>query len=211
MIHLLRIIPAFAATALLLSMLPGQGMAMLLRQTMSSGREAGLLASIGTGTGLILWSWLSALGLSAVFAASPFAYNALRIVGALYLFFLAASTLYALRKVSGKFDLEEASPMSRGASYRVGLITNLTNVKAAVFAVAFIPGFVPRDFPVGSGIAILGVVQALTSIAWNMSLVIAVDRATRLLARPLVRRWLTLASALGLLLLATGLLLASRR
>ena len=211
MIHLLRIIPAFAATALLLAILPGQGMAMLLRQTMSSGREAGLLASLGTGSGLILWSWLSALGLSAVFAASPLAYNALRIVGALYLFFLAPSTLYALRKESGKFDLEGTVPMSRGASYRVGLITNLTNVKAAVFAVAFIPQFVPRDFSLGVGIAILGVVQALTSITWNMSLVFAVDRATRLLARPSVRRWLTLASALGLLLLATGLLLAPRR
>ena len=211
MIHLLRIIPAFAATALLLAILPGQGMAMLLRQTMSSGREAGLFASLGTGSGLILWSWFSALGLSAVFAASPLAYNALRIIGALYLFVLAASTLYALRKESGKFDLEGTIPMSRGASYRVGLITNLTNVKAAVFAVAFIPQFVPRDFSLGVGIAILGVVQALTSITWNMSLVFAVDRATRLLARPSVRRWLTLASALGLLLLATGLLLAPRR
>jgi threonine/homoserine/homoserine lactone efflux protein len=106
MLHLLRVIPAFAATALILAILPGQGVAMLIRQTISGGREAGLLAAFGNGSGLILWSWLSALGLSAVFAASPLAYNVLRIIGALYLLALAASTLYALRKESGKFDID---------------------------------------------------------------------------------------------------------
>jgi hypothetical protein len=49
MLHLLRVIPAFAATALLLAILPGQGVAMLLRQTISGGRESGLLAAFGTG------------------------------------------------------------------------------------------------------------------------------------------------------------------
>lgn len=209
--HLLRIIPAFAATALLLAILPGQGVAMLLRQTISGGREAGLLAALGNGSGLMLWSWLSALGLSAVFAASPLAYNTLRIIGALYLLALALSTLYALRKGSGKFDLDGTTLITQGASYRVGLITNLTNVKAAVFAVAFIPQFVPWEIPIGEGIAILGLVQALTSTAWYVTLVFVVHRATRLLARPSVRRGLTVASALGLLALATGLLLAPRR
>jgi threonine/homoserine/homoserine lactone efflux protein len=211
MLHLLRVIPAFAATALILAILPGQGVAMLIRQTISGGREAGLLAAFGNGSGLILWSWLSALGLSAIFAASPLAYNILRVIGALYLLGLAVSTLYALRKESGKFDLDWTTEMSRVASFRIGLFTNLTNVKAAVFAVAFIPAFVPRGFPIWQGIAILGFVQALTSTAWYVTLVMMVDRATRLLTRPSVRRWLTGASASGLLLLATGLLLAPRR
>jgi threonine/homoserine/homoserine lactone efflux protein len=211
MLHLLRVIPAFAATALLLAILPGQGVAMLLRQTISGGRESGLLAAFGNGSGLILWSWLSALGLSAVFAASPLAYNTLRVIGALYLLGLAISTLYSLRNASGKFDINGTATMSRGSSYRVGLITNLTNVKAAVFAVAFIPPFVPREIPIWQGIAILGLVQALTSTGWYVTLVMMVDRAAIWLARPPVRRWLTGASAAGLLLLATGLLLVPRR
>jgi len=211
MIHLLRVIPAFAATALLLAILPGQGVAMLLRQTISGGREAGLLAALGNGSGLIFWSWLSALGLSAVFAASPLAYNILRLIGAVYLLGLALSTLYSLRKGSSKFDIDGITAISKRSSYRVGLITNLTNVKAAVFAVAFIPQFVPRDFSLGEGIVILGFVQAATSTIWYLTLVVAVDRATLLMARPSVRRGLTLASALGLLALATGLLLAPRR
>jgi threonine/homoserine/homoserine lactone efflux protein len=211
MLHLLRIIPAFAATALLLAILPGQGVAMLLRQTISGGRNAGILAAFGNGSGLIVWSWLSALGLSAVFAASPIAYNTLRVIGALYLFGLALSTLYSLRNESGKFEIDGSKKMSLRSAYRVGLITNLTNVKAAVFAVAFIPQFVPSEISVWKGIVILGFVQTITSTAWYLTLVVLVNRATILLARPTVRRWLTGASAMGLLLLASGLLLAPRR
>lgn len=211
MFHLLRVIPAFAATALLLAILPGQGVAMLLRQTISGGRDAGLLAALGNGSGLVLWSWFSALGLSAVFAASHLAYNTLRIIGAVYLLGLALSTLYALRNGSGKFDIDGTAVVSRSSSYRVGLITNLTNVKAAVFAVAFIPQFVPRAFPIWEGISILGLVQAITSTSWYVALVFAVHRASLLLSRPSVRRGLTAASAVGLLVLATGLLLAPHR
>jgi threonine/homoserine/homoserine lactone efflux protein len=70
---------------------------------------------------------------------------------------------------------------------------------------------VPREIPIRQGIAILSLVQALTSTAWYVTLVLMVDRAALLLARPSVRRWITGASAVGLLLLATGLLLAPRR
>ncbi|HUW78619.1 MAG TPA: LysE family translocator [Candidatus Nanopelagicaceae bacterium] len=211
MLHLLRVIPAFAATALLLAILPGQGVAMLLRQTIAGGKEAGFRAAWGNGSGLVVWALCSALGLSAVFAASPAAYNALRLIGAGYLLALALSTLYALRKESGKFDLDRTSGVSLSSSYRVGLITNLTNVKAAVFAVAFIPQFIPRGFSIWQGIVILGLVQAFVSSVWYMLLVLMVDRATALLARATVRRWLTGASAAGLMVLATGLLLAPHR
>jgi threonine/homoserine/homoserine lactone efflux protein len=74
-------------------------------------------------------------------------------------------TLYALRKESGKFDIDRSNRVSRGSSYRVGLITNLADVEAAVFAVAFIPQFVPRDISVWKGIVILGFVQTITSTA----------------------------------------------
>lgn len=211
MLHLFGVIPAFATTALLLAMVPGQGTAMLLRQTMLGGRGVGVLSALGNGSGLVLWALLSAFGLSTIFTASPVAYAALRIAGAIFLVGLAIQTLYALRKESGKFEVERGAVMTPGAAYRIGLVTNLTNAKAAVFAVAFIPQFVPSGISVGTGIATLGVVQAITSTSWYMTLVVMVDRASRLLARPPVRRGLTAVSAVGILALAIGLLLASHR
>ncbi|CAN2187317.1 Amino acid exporter protein, LeuE-type [Candidatus Nanopelagicaceae bacterium] len=87
----------------------------------------------------------------------------------------------------------------------------MTNVKAAVFAVAFIPAFVPADFNLALGIFLLSIVQALTSSAWYSVVISLVARASVVLARPKVRRALTVFSAVGILFLALTLLLTSPR
>jgi threonine/homoserine/homoserine lactone efflux protein len=125
--------------------------------------------------------------------------------------FLALQTLWSLRNEFGKFDYEGTAKTGVGAAFRLGLITNLTNVKAAVFAVAFIPQFVPKDFNLGWGIFLLSIVQALTSASWYAFLISMIGRATTVLARPKVRRGLTAFSALGILFLAATLLLTSPR
>ena len=64
-------IPAFVATTFLLAMVPGQGVAMILRQSILGGPKAAVLSLLGNSLGLITWGTLSAVGLSAVFATSP--------------------------------------------------------------------------------------------------------------------------------------------
>jgi threonine/homoserine/homoserine lactone efflux protein len=210
-VSLLAILPAFALTALILAMVPGQGVAMVLRQSLTGGPRAAMASVAGNSSGLVLWGLCSALGLSQIFAHSPLAYNLLKYLGVSYLGFLAIQTLVTLRRASGSFDVEHGRRASGWAAYRLGLFTNLTNVKATVFAVAFIPQFVPRHFALAPGIVILAVVQASVSTLWYSSLVLGVHRAARLLARPRVRRWLTGISATGLLFLALVLLLSSPR
>jgi threonine/homoserine/homoserine lactone efflux protein len=203
-------LPGFMLTAFLLAMVPGQGVAMILRQSILGGTRAALFSVLGNSSGLVIWGTLSSLGLSAIFAASPTAYNILKWAGVLFLAFLSAQTLAQLKNEMGKFQLEGEVKASPLAAYRVGIITNLTNVKAAVFAVAFIPAFVPKDFNLGLGIFILGWVWAFTSMSWYIILIAMVDRASLFLAKPKVRRVLTGLSALGILLLAIGLALSKQ-
>jgi threonine/homoserine/homoserine lactone efflux protein len=208
---LLHIVPAFALTALVLAMVPGQGVAMVLRQTLTGGARCALASAVGNSTGLIVWGVASSVGLSQVFAHSPLAYNLLKYLGVGYLIYLAASTLVTLRQTPGTFESSAPSTTHPFAAYRLGIVTNLTNVKAAVFAVAFIPQFVPRGFPLGVGIIVLAGVQAIVALGWYSALVASVDRAAHALARPAVRRTLTAVSALGMLTLAVVLLLSSPR
>ena len=208
---LLEVVPAFALTALVLAMVPGQGVAMVLRQTMLGGARSGYFSVLGNTAGLILWGSASAVGLSQVFAQSHFAYNLLKYAGVAYLSGLALNTLRNLRHESGTFDAVGEARVRPLAAFRLGLFTNLTNVKAAVFAVAFLPQFVPRTFPLAPGVGLLAGVQAMVSTTWYFSLVASIDRAARYFARPRVRRWLTGFSAMGLLGLAFGLLLSSPR
>jgi threonine/homoserine/homoserine lactone efflux protein len=175
------------------------------------GKRAAFYSVFGNSSGLVIWGSLSAVGLSAVFAKSHTAFNVLKICGVVFLLGLAIQTLLQLRKEFGKFDVDSGAKTDAWAAYRLGLFTNLTNVKAAVFAVAFIPQFVPRHFSLAWGIFILGCVQAIVSLSWYTTLILAVDRASVFLARPKVRRSLTAISAAGIILLAIGLLLSHPR
>lgn len=211
-LDLLKVIPAFALTALLLAIVPGQGVAMVLRQSIVGGRRAAFISVLGNSSGLIIWGGASAIGLSEVFAHSHTAYNVLKYAGVAFLVFLSIQTLLTLRNEHGKFDTTKAGArLGLGPAYRLGLLTNLTNVKAAVFAVAFIPQFIPKDFSLGLGIFILAGVQATVSTIWYAFLISAVDKASVALARPKVRRALTGLSAGGILFLALTLLLTSPR
>lgn len=208
---LVRVLPLFTLTALVLAMVPGQGMAMVLRQTMTGGARYAMASVAGNCTGLLVWGAASSVGLSEVFARSPVAYDVLKVAGAAFLAYLSVRTLASLRHATATLFTSGVTTTSKSEAFRLGLVTNLTNVKAAVFAVAFIPQLVPRGFPLGPGIVILALVQALVSLGWYSSLVAAVDRATTALGRPSLRRALTAISAAGLLVLAVVVLVSSPR
>jgi threonine/homoserine/homoserine lactone efflux protein len=209
--QLLLNVPAFAFATLLLVMVPGQGVAMVLRQSILGGSTAAFLSAIGNCVGILTWAVSSAIGLSAIFAQSQTAYSILKWVGVSYLVFVSLQTLFALQHEFGKFDLESKSEVSNWASFRLGLITNLTNVKAAVYAVAFLPAFVPSTFSLAWGILIFGAIWALVSILWNIFLIWTVKKSSLYIQRPAVRRTLTAISALGIMGLAIGLALSSGR
>ncbi len=185
---------------------------MILRQSIVGGSRAAFISVAGNSSGLVIWGAASSIGLSEVFAHSHTAYNVLKYTGVAFLVLLSIQTLLTLRNEYGKFDYDESgAKVGSWSAYRLGLLTNLTNVKAAVFAVAFIPQFVPKSFSFGAGIFILACVQAFVSTLWYTFLISIVDKASATLARPQVRRALTAFSAVGILFLAATLLLASPR
>jgi threonine/homoserine/homoserine lactone efflux protein len=205
---LLENLPSFIVATALLVMIPGQGVAMVLRQSIIGGPKAAFLSSLGNCLGILIWSVSSAIGLSAIFTRSDTAYSILKWSGVLFLTFISAQTFLSLRKEFGKFDLESDEETSAWASFRLGLITNLTNAKAAVYAVAFIPAFIPKETSLGFGIIFLGAIWALISILWNIGLIWTVKKSSTYIQRPSVRRALTGISAIGILGIAVGLALS---
>ena len=132
-------------------MVPGQGVAMVLRQSIMGGPSAAFLSSLGNCLGIMVWSTSSAVGLSAIFTRSETAYAILKWSGVSFLAFISLQTFLSLRKEFGKFDLESSTEFSAWGSFRLGLVTNLTNAKAAVYAVAFIPAFIPMETSLAFG------------------------------------------------------------
>lgn len=205
---MLENIAAFALTALFISMVPGQGMAMVLRQAMVSGPSAARFSVLGNSTGLIVWTLASALGLSAIFQTSPIAYEVLKWAGVAYLVFIAGQTLWSLRTNRHRFDISGEEAQSRTQAFRIGFITNITNAKAMVFSLAFLPQYVPGEFNLTFGVMIFGLIWTTISMSWYLSIVAGIKKANVWLQRPRVRRGLTAVSGIGILVLALGLVIA---
>ena len=206
MIDFLQVIPSFALTVLIIVAVPGQGVAMVLRQSILSGKEAAFYSVFGNTTGLVIWGVLSSVGLSAVFQASPTAFNILKWAGVAYLTFLSIQTLMQLKNQAGRFEYESGEKAKAfGPAFRIGITTNLTNVKAAVFSVGLVPQFVPNSFNLGWGIFILSLIWAVISMSWYSMMILIVDRSAKWIQRPQVRRALTAFSAIGIAALAIGL------
>jgi threonine/homoserine/homoserine lactone efflux protein len=84
---------AFAAVSLGMALTPGPNMIYLISRSICQGRKAGLISLGGVALGFVFYMLCAAFGITALLMAVPFAYDALRLGGAVYLAWLAWQTL----------------------------------------------------------------------------------------------------------------------
>lgn len=181
---------------------------MVLRQCIVSGPSAARVSVLGNSTGFIIWSGASALGLAALFRASPVAYEFLKWGGVAYLGFIALQTLWSLRKPSTELVISSTTTLKRSSAFRLGILTSLTNPKAAVVVIALLPQFVPAGFPIGLGTFLYGLLWVVISTSTYLLMVVIFHKSASLLTSARSKRWLTFASGLGLLILALTIALS---
>lgn len=200
---------AFLGACTLIAASPGPSTVLIVKQSLRS-RRAGFMTVLGNETGIFIWGLAAACGLTALVAASELAYDVMRVVGAGVLLFLGAQTLWnARKKKTGDGAAEDADAPVRAqsswAAYRSGLLLNLANPKAAVFAMSFLPQFVPSgapQLPVMIGLAAL---WAVYEVGYYGLYVWFVGRMKAVLSRAAVRRRLEQVSGGVLVLLGARL------
>jgi len=200
---------AFALIALGLVLTPGPNMIYLVSRSISQGRAAGLVSLAGVGLGFIVYMLCAAFGITALVFAVPYAYDALRIGGALYLLYLAWQAL----RPGGRspFQVRELPPDRPRRLFAMGLFTNLLNPKAAMLYLSLLPQFiVPGHGSVLGQSVVLGFTQIAISLTVNALIVLAAGTIAGFLGgRPLwqaLQRWLmgTVLAALAVRMLAQG-------
>ena len=127
---------------------PGPNFILVVDRTLSESRRAGLFTALGVATGSGLFGFAGLVGLLVIINSLPNFAFFIRMIGGGYLVWLGFSMLYkSLRPTTAPKDKPcvflVASPVT---SWRVGLVTNLTNPKAwafyfALFTVVIAPGF----------------------------------------------------------------------
>lgn len=159
---------------------------------MIDGRASGVATTLGNEAGVLLWGLAAAFGLSALLLASRIAYDTMRITGAVLLVGMGARALWRSRHAAGPAPEDDTGgrEMSRFRAFRTGLLTNASNPKAGVFAVSFLPQFVPPGAPVLPTLVLFSVIWALIDLAWYLPMIwLAAGRGRPSGVRPYAGGW----------------------
>ncbi|MDR0260618.1 MAG: LysE family translocator [Comamonas sp.] len=184
---------AFALISLGMVLTPGPNMVYLISRSICQGRGAGLISLGGVALGFVFYMLCAALGITALVMAIPYAYDALRIGGALYLLYLAWQAV----KPGGRspFELRQLPQDSPRKLFAMGFLTNLLNPKIAVMYLSLLPQFIdPAHGSVFSQSMVLGFTQIVVSVSVNAAIaMLAGSIAVFLASRPSwvqMQRWL---------------------
>lgn len=129
---------AFFSAALLLALVPGPDNIFVLTQSIFQGKKSGLMIVMGLCTGLIFHTLAVTFGVAVIFQTSEVAFTILKIIGAVYLLYLAWQIFNAS---SEKIDTKNNSMIDYKKLYIRGIIMNITNPKVSIFFLAFLPQF----------------------------------------------------------------------
>lgn len=131
---------AFLATAILLTLSPGPDNMMVLGIGMAKGRMRGMAFGLGCALGCLSHTLLAVIGVSALIAASPVAFTALKVCGGLYLAWMGFKAIRS-RGAGGVGRTESATESPRTLFLR-GMFANAINPKVVLFFLSFLPQFV---------------------------------------------------------------------
>lgn len=159
----------FFIAAIVVALAPGPDNLFVLAQSATHGAKAGFCIICGLCTGIMVQTGLLVVGVSALIAASPTAFFVIQCLGAAYLLYLAYKSFQVRAGVvvSSEFgvrnseagirssELDKSHSLSARRLYLRGIIMNLTNPKAILFALSFIPPAVKMDSPLSPSIQML--------------------------------------------------------
>jgi threonine/homoserine/homoserine lactone efflux protein len=187
-----RLLPyTLAVVALVLA--PGPNQAMIVARSLGGGRRAGIMTSLGVNAGTFVHTLAAAAGLSAIVATSAVAFTIVKVIGALYLFYLGARLLTG-KDHDAAIDVPQSRRIGQAAGGRAflrAMVTGILNPKVAIFFVAFLPQFVDR----GAGsvflqFLLLGAVFTIIAVTIDSLVALAAGSIGSYLARnPTVARW----------------------
>ncbi|MEN2399692.1 LysE family translocator [Flavobacterium sp. MC2016-06] len=173
----------FILAALLLVITPGPNMMYLISRSITQGKKAGIISLAGIIFGIFFHIILVSFGITALLFAVPFAYNILKILGVVYLLYLAFQAV----RPNGKniFQASEGMTIDKPRKlFSIGFLTSLLNPKIAVFYLSFFPQFIKPEYgSVMTQSLELGITQVLVSFSINFAIVLTASKIASFFAQ----------------------------
>ncbi len=188
---------------------PGPNILAVIGTSMSAGRKSGSSLALGVASGSFCWAILTVAGLSALLSAYASVLIVIKIVGGLYLLWLAYK---AFRSAASSHDLH-ATTLGDGNRSRLGYFVKgftiqMTNPKAALSWIAIISLGLAPDAPLWVGLVI---VLGTTVLSVVLHLLYAVAFSTPTMVRLYGKARRTIQATLGVFFTVAGLKLLTSR
>lgn len=202
----------FFPLAVGIALTPGPNNFCALNHGLREGVLAALVGTTGRVAAFAIFLTVSALGLGAMLLASEAAFNALKWLGAAYLFWLGAQA-WRSREVNGLHGGEaglQGTPRRWRELMRQEFLLGISNPKAMLLFAAIFPQFIDPARPAAPQFLTLGATYLLAEYVSSLAYGLGGRQIRQLVRSPLAARRLNQATG-GVFIGAGGLLLAAHR
>ena len=157
---------------------PGPDFAVVMRQRVRCGTRSAIWTSLGVGSAILLHVAYCLLGVAFLLSQSPTLFNAMKLLAAVYLFYLGVQSIRASlvqRLIEGETTLEPA--LSAVRAFGLGFVTNGLNPKATLFFLALFTVVIDPNTPTTIQM-IYGLYLAGATFLWFafLSLILGIPR-----------------------------------
>ena len=142
---------------------PGPDFALITRQSLRFNRRIAIWTSLGIGVGILFQCLLAITGLVILITSNEVFSTILKIIGSVYLLYLGINSVIGDQKKS-ELDEKDKDNLNKFNGFLVGLITNITNVKAILFFVTVFSLVIDA----GNSLSLIfyGVYMSLATFLW---------------------------------------------
>ncbi len=147
--------------------LPGADFFMVIKQSLQYSRKTGIYTAIGLGLGIAIHIIYCLAGIALIISKSILLFNFIKIIGAIYLFYIGFQIFTAKTSDIEISKVEKALDISIFSAIKTGFLTNVLNPKATLFFLSLFTVFIPANTPT-LVLAVVSLEMILMTIIWFM-------------------------------------------
>ena len=155
---------------------PGPDFAIVLRESVSNGRHAGIWTALGVGSGILLHVGYCLLGIGLIVSQSIVLFNLLKWLAAAYLIYIGIRALQARPADPASAELAPLATRSPRAAFVRGFVTNGLNPKATLFFLSLFTLVISPQTPLLVQVG-YGLYLALATALWFCAVALLFSQA----------------------------------
>jgi threonine/homoserine/homoserine lactone efflux protein len=198
---------AFVIASAVLVMSPGNDTIMVLTRSITHGQKIGVYSALGVTVAFVVHTLAATLGLSLILSRSAMAFDIVKYLGAVYLFYLGYQALTS-KSTAFKVEAGEKKTANSFRMFGYALLGGILNPKTAIFFLAFFPQFISTSEAQNPlPYILLGTVISLITVVWCVFLALMGSSVSAFLKKYThAEKWINRTS--GLIFIALGLKVA---